>query len=143
MQSENSFLQAIAANISADGPKLAFSDWLEERGDPRSGAWRWLVETHKHPMFYEVWSGDPYPWGWTATHHRSRAHPSAMVPSSVWNMLWRSTHRGCWFATELDAIVALAEAFVQVHEQIHEQVHEQDKINESGEFNGASHSGEE
>jgi uncharacterized protein (TIGR02996 family) len=35
MVDEQGFVQAILANLTDDGPRLVYADWLEERGDPR------------------------------------------------------------------------------------------------------------
>src|SRR6516162_10276737 len=35
MVDEQAFVQAILANLTDDGPRLVYADWLEERGDPR------------------------------------------------------------------------------------------------------------
>jgi uncharacterized protein (TIGR02996 family) len=35
MSSRQAFLEAIAANLDDDAPRLLFADWLEEHGDPR------------------------------------------------------------------------------------------------------------
>jgi len=36
MTAEECFIAAILANPDADGPRLQFADWLEERGDERA-----------------------------------------------------------------------------------------------------------
>ncbi len=36
MAAEADYLRAVLANPADDGPRLAFADWLDERGDPRA-----------------------------------------------------------------------------------------------------------
>jgi uncharacterized protein (TIGR02996 family) len=35
VSSRQAFLEAIAADLDDDAPRLLFADWLEEHGDPR------------------------------------------------------------------------------------------------------------
>src|SRR5262245_7926962 len=44
MSDQAAFLEAIQADPDADGPRLVFADWLQERGDPRGEFVRLQVE---------------------------------------------------------------------------------------------------
>jgi uncharacterized protein (TIGR02996 family) len=65
-KAEAAFWAAIAAAPEDDLPKLVFADWLDERGDLRSGCLRWVVAEHKRPGFdrhdtktWDWWSRTP------------------------------------------------------------------------------------
>lgn len=48
------FLAAICANPDADAPRLIYADWLEEQGDWRAEALRWLVRDVKTELSWCV-----------------------------------------------------------------------------------------
>jgi uncharacterized protein (TIGR02996 family) len=54
MTDEEAFLTAIRAAPGDDTPLLVYADWLEERGDERSGLMRQFVTLADHPERFEA-----------------------------------------------------------------------------------------
>src|SRR4051812_35522291 len=60
---ELGFLDAIMADQLAELPRLAYADWLEERGDPRGPFLREFVRVARDPEA-EIPPGDEFPLPW-------------------------------------------------------------------------------
>jgi uncharacterized protein (TIGR02996 family) len=65
MTDHAAFLAAIAARPDDDLPKLVYADYLDEHGDPRAAALRWVVARGAKPAYdvvqntWDWWSRPP------------------------------------------------------------------------------------
>lgn len=87
---EQQFLDAIAKEPHIDEPKLIFADWLEEQGDPRAEAWRWIVAKRKRPLH-----------DYSETFYWYTQHPKPMYAD---------------YLSEIDAYTDLVRVFVAARE---------------------------
>ena len=76
MNHEQAFIAEINANAGRDPRTIeyAYSDWLDEQGDPRAEAWRVLLEAGKRPEFYDdIW------WWWSDMYTGNLKYDQANV----------------------------------------------------------------
>jgi hypothetical protein len=60
--------------------RLVYADWLEERGDPRAGAQRWMAAKGKFPRY----AGSTWDWWAFGDHPDSKPED---LPGDIWRRL--------------------------------------------------------
>lgn len=113
------FEAMLDADPAAWHVRLAYADWLEERGEQDAAdGQRWMAENNKHPYdSTEFWAPDRWDWWWGGRRvYTPSGHDDLPLP--VWSALRQKPHhifpKVKSFQTRRDAEAALAAALARL-----------------------------